>query len=85
MTVARAAMTADSIASYLDEQQKLEQLQLEFRHWLETKEDIVRLADRRDQLLALLDAKYGYRSESWDASESMAEPTADPLLQTVQS
>ena len=29
------------------------------RSWLETKEDIVRLADRRDELLAVLNAKYG--------------------------
>jgi len=72
--VASAALSADSITAYLDEQRKLEQLQREFRHWLETKEDIVRLADRRDQLLALLNAKYGYRAESLDAVDPLVEP-----------
>jgi len=57
-------MTAENMLSYLDEQRKLEQLQSEFRSWLETKEDIVRLADKRDQLLAFLNAKYGYRTEA---------------------
>lgn len=69
-----AVMTEDSTLSYLDEQRKLEQLQLEFRHWLQTKEDIVRLADRRDQLLAFLNAKYGYAAEADEA------PIGDPLL-----
>jgi hypothetical protein len=72
-----AVMTENSTLSYLDEQRKLEQLQLEFRHWLETKEDIVRLADRRDQLLAFLNAKYGYRP---DAAEAEEAPIGDPLL-----
>jgi hypothetical protein len=79
--MASAAITADSIALYYDEQRKLEQLQREFRHWLETKEDIVRLADRRDQLLALLDAKYGYRADAGDAGD----PVAEPLLEAVRS
>jgi hypothetical protein len=61
--VASATMIAENMLSYLDEQRKLEQLQREFRVWLETKEDIVRLADKRDQLLAILNAKYGYRTE----------------------
>jgi hypothetical protein len=75
--VAGAAMTGESTLSYLDEQQKLERLQLEFRHWLQTKEHIVRLADRRDQLLAFLNAKYGYRSdESADAVAADARPLA---------
>jgi hypothetical protein len=77
--VASAAITLDRTLSYLDEQQKLEQLQLEFRHWLETKEDIVRLADRRDQLLAFLNAKYGYRSDGVDSPDA---PSIDPVLQT---
>lgn len=72
-----AVMTEDSTLSYLDEQRKLEQLQLEFRHWLETKEDIVRLADRRDRLLAFLNAKYGYRPDAAEADEA---PIGDPLL-----
>jgi hypothetical protein len=74
--VASAAFTADSVALYLDEQRKLEQLQREFRNWLETKESIVRHADRRDQLLALLNAKYGYRAD--------AEDTVDPLDPVAQ-
>lgn len=69
--MAGAAITADSLASYLDEQRKLEQLQREFRRWLETKESIVRHADRRDQLLALLNAKYGYRADAEDAVEPL--------------
>jgi hypothetical protein len=78
--VASAAMMEDSTAWYLDEQRKLEQLQSEFRHWLETKEDIVRLADRRDQLLAFLNAKYGYRAEAVEAAElSETEPVVRPL------
>jgi len=73
-------MMEDSTAWYLDEQRKLEQLQSEFRHWLETKEDIVRLADRRDQLLAFLKAKYGYRAEVVEAAElSETEPVVRPL------
>ena len=72
-----AVMTEDSTLSYLDEQRKLEQLQLEFRHWLQTKEDIVRLADRRDQLLAFLNAKYGYRADAAEADEA---PIGDPLV-----
>jgi hypothetical protein len=75
--VAGAAIIADNTLSYLDEQRKLEQLQREFRDWLETKEDIVRLADQRDQLLAFLNAKYGYRS---DAVEVQEASVADPLL-----
>jgi hypothetical protein len=76
--VAGAAITADITLSYLDEQRKLEQLQREFRHWLETKEDIVRLADKRDQLLAFLDAKYGcYRTEAVEVQETAI---GDPLL-----
>ncbi|HEY6863427.1 MAG TPA: hypothetical protein VI319_05965 [Burkholderiales bacterium] len=74
--MASAAITEDPTAWYRDEQRKLEKLQSEFRHWLETKEDIVRLADRRDQLLALLDAKYGYRA---DAAEAAERNEADPL------
>jgi hypothetical protein len=70
------AMTADSIAVYLDEQRKLEQLQREFRNWLETTENIVRHADRRDQLLALLNAKYGYRADAQDTVEPL-----DPIPQ----
>jgi hypothetical protein len=77
--VASAAMTGESTLSYLDEQQKLERLQLEFRHWLQTKEHIVRLADRRDQLLAFLNAKYGYRSD--EPADAVAED-ALPLAQT---
>jgi hypothetical protein len=73
--VSRAAASAETAGSYLDEQRKLEQLQREFRHWLETKEDIVRLADRRDQLLALLNAKYGYRgADAMDAADPLVEP-----------
>jgi hypothetical protein len=79
--VASAAMTVESTLSYLDEQQKLEQLQLEFRHWLQTKEDIVRLADRRDQLLAFLNAKYGYRDRA-DADAGDTVAAADPLALT---
>jgi hypothetical protein len=74
-------MSMDSTLSYLDEQQKLEQLQLEFRHWLQTKEDIVRLADRRDQLLAFLNAKYGYRA---DMVETADAPSADPMARTTR-
>jgi hypothetical protein len=57
--MASAAATAANLLFYHVEQRKLEQLQQEFRSWLETKEDIVRLADRRDELLAVLNAKYG--------------------------
>jgi hypothetical protein len=71
--VAGAAFAADSVASYLDEQRKLEQLQREFRRWLETKENLVRLADRRDQLLAVLDAKYGYGTDAIDAAEPLLD------------
>jgi hypothetical protein len=63
--------------SYHVEQRKLEQLQREFRCWLETKEDIVRLADRRDQLLALLNAKYGYCAEA--AAEAGEASAAESL------
>jgi hypothetical protein len=55
---------------YHVEQRKLEQLQHQFRCWLETKEDIVRLADKRDQLLAVLNEKYGYRAETAGTVES---------------
>ena len=72
--MARAALRADSAEAYLDEQRKLEQLQREFHHWLETKEDIVRLADRRDQLLALLNAKYGYCADAIEADDRLVEP-----------
>lgn len=76
--MASVATVADITLSYLDEQRKLEQLQREFRHWLETKEDIVRLADKRDQLLAFLNAKYGYRNDA-DAQEAAgAEPLVRP-------
>lgn len=75
--MASAATVADITLSYLDEQRKLEQLQREFRNWLETKEDIVRLADKRDQLLAFLDAKYGYRTEAVEVQETAI---GDPLL-----
>ena len=77
--MASVAAVADITLSYLDEQRKLEQLQLEFRHWLQTKEDIVRLADRRDQLLAFLNAKYGYRSDSTEAQDAgVVEPLVRP-------
>lgn len=68
------AAVFESAESYLDEQRKLEQLQREFRRWLQTKDDIVRLADRRDQLLALLNAKYGYRGgEAADAEDPLVD------------
>lgn len=78
--MASAAITEDATGWYLDEQRKLEELQSEFRHWLETKEDIVRLADRRDQLLAFLNAKYGYRAEAAEPAErNETEPLVRPL------
>jgi hypothetical protein len=70
-----AVATVENTLSYVDEQRKLEELQREFRSWLETKEDIVRLADRRDQLLAFLNAKYGYRAEA-----AVDAPVGDPML-----
>jgi len=76
--VATVAAVADITVSYLDEQRKLEQLQLEFRHWLQTKEDLVRLADRRDQLLAFLNAKYGYRNDASETADAVVEPMPQP-------
>jgi hypothetical protein len=51
---------AQIMIPFYTEQRKLEQLQRELSCWLATNDDLVRLADRRDQFLALLDAKYGY-------------------------
>jgi hypothetical protein len=76
--VASAATIADITLSYLDEQRKLEQLQLEFRNWLATKEDIVRLADKRDQLLAFLNAKYGYRGDDMQETAVVVDPLVLP-------
>ena len=59
--------------AYCLEQRKLQRLQEQFRTWLETKEDIVRLADERDQLLALLYAKYGEGEFELDAAEAADE------------
>ena len=59
--------------AYCLEQRKLQRLQEQFRTWLETKEDIVRLADERDQLLALLYAKYGEGEGELDAGDAVAE------------
>jgi hypothetical protein len=56
----RKIVRAQIMIPFYTEQRKLEQLQRELSCWLATNDDLVRLADRRDQFLALLDAKYGY-------------------------
>lgn len=44
------------------EQRKVEELKREFRYWWGTlsREEILKLANKRDELLRLLHEKYGY-------------------------
>ena len=71
-----ATVAAETLLSYHVELRKLEQLQHQFRCWLETKEDLARRADKRDQFLARLNAKYGYCGEPHEAEVSVTAAEA---------
>lgn len=51
------------------EQRKLDELKREFRYWWGTlsRDEILKLAAKRDELLLLLHEKYGYARQEADA------------------
>jgi hypothetical protein len=62
------------------EQRRLEELKREFRYWWGTltRDEVLRLAGKRDELLLLLHEKYGYARNEAEAEVERALRDIDP-------
>lgn len=64
------------------EQRRLEELKREFRYWWGTlsRDEMLRLANKRDELLRLLHEKYGYAHHEAEAEIEDALRSLDPKV-----
>lgn len=65
------------------EQRRAEELKREFRYWWGTlsREDILQLAAKRDELLLLLHEKYGYAHQEAEEEIERTLRSLDPRVQ----